>query len=393
MKQLLKLSAFLFLGWCFVSISCKKEVSCEGCVGNNKPPVANAGADQKTILPKDSVMLDGSASADQDGTITSYKWAKIAGPVSSNVNKPDSSKTMAKALVAGVYKFELTVTDNGGLSAKDTVKVIVDAPGNQPPVACAGAHQTITLPANSATLEGSCSADHDNNITAYAWIKISGPSSFNIVNANAIQTQVTSLELGIYQFELKVTDAGGLFSKDTVAITVNAGGVATACGENRPVVNARLIPIGKLSQSRGFPSVVSTGNKIFFAGGALGVRQQPFSSSRVDIYDIATGSWSTAELSVPRWQIATIAAGNKVFFAGGGYYDDSDNGSSYNTVDIFDITTNQWSTGSLTGRRHNVAAATVGNKVFFAGGRTDDYLDSVSNKVDIYDLATNAWST
>jgi hypothetical protein len=163
--------------------------------------------------------------------------------------------------------------------------------------------------------------------------------------------------------------------------------------ENRPVVNARLIPIGKLSQSRGFPSVVSTGNKIFFAGGALGVRQQPFSSSRVDIYDIATGSWSTAELSVPRWQIATIAAGNKVFFAGGGYYDDSDNGSSYNTVDIFDITTNQWSTGSLTGRRHNVAAATVGNKVFFAGGRTDDYLDSVSNKVDIYDLATNAWST
>jgi hypothetical protein len=28
--------------------------------------------------------------------------------------------------VGGVYQFELTVTDNGGLSAKDTVQIIVD---------------------------------------------------------------------------------------------------------------------------------------------------------------------------------------------------------------------------------------------------------------------------
>ncbi len=72
------------------------------------------------ILPKDSVMLDGTASTNPDGTITSYKWARIAGPVSSNISKPDASKTIAKTLVIGVYQFELTVTDNGGLSAKDT---------------------------------------------------------------------------------------------------------------------------------------------------------------------------------------------------------------------------------------------------------------------------------
>jgi len=38
------------------------------------------------------------------------------------------------------------------------------------------------------------STDPNNNITAYAWRKISGPSSFNIANATVVQTQVTNLE-------------------------------------------------------------------------------------------------------------------------------------------------------------------------------------------------------
>jgi len=37
-----------------------------------------------------------------------------------------------------------------------------------------------------------------------------------------VQTQVNNLTKGIYQFELNVTDGGGLFSKDTVAIRVNS---------------------------------------------------------------------------------------------------------------------------------------------------------------------------
>jgi hypothetical protein len=61
-----------------------------------------------------------------------------------------------------------------------------------PPVANAGADQTIILPTNSVTVDGSASTDPDNNISTYQWTKISGPSSFNIVNANAVQT-VTNL--------------------------------------------------------------------------------------------------------------------------------------------------------------------------------------------------------
>jgi len=93
---------------------------------------------------------------------------------------------------------------------------------NRQPVANAGADQTITLPNNTVSLDGSASADPDNNITGYVWRNISGISGFTIVNAIAVQTQLNNLVQGVYLFELKVTDAGGLFSKDTVLVTVNS---------------------------------------------------------------------------------------------------------------------------------------------------------------------------
>ncbi|MGI8583746.1 MAG: PKD domain-containing protein, partial [Chitinophagaceae bacterium] len=346
MKQILKFTVCILLFVIVIFISCKKELSCEGCKDKNKPPIANAGTDQTITLPKDSVLLDGNASKDADGTITSYKWLKIAGPVSSNITKPDSSKTPVKTLVAGVYKFELTVTDNGGLSAKDTLQVMVDAPGNQPPVACAGADQTIILPTNSVNLDGTCSADPDNNIISYSWT-ISGLSA-NLTNANAVQTQVTDLVQGVYQFELKVTDAGGLFSKDTVMATVNAlPPPVTSCDNStRQQVTAQLIPIRTLSKARAGMAVASAGNKIVFAGGqsngCTGSWCEDWGSSRVDIYDVSTNSWSIAELSAHRYGIAAIAVGNKIFFAGGEAGDGANN-FLYSNVDIYDVSTNTWS--------------------------------------------------
>ena len=205
-----------------IFISCKKEISSEGCKENSKPPIAIAGPDQVITLPTDSISLDGSASNDPDGTISEWLWTRISGPVSFNISSSATAKTLVKNLVAGVYQFELKVTDAGGLFSKDTVQITLNTVTNQSPVANAGADQTITLPINTTALDGSASTDPDNNITAYAWTKISGPSTFNIADANAVQTHVTNLTEGVYQFELKVTDAGGLFSKDTMQVTVNA---------------------------------------------------------------------------------------------------------------------------------------------------------------------------
>jgi len=52
-------------------------------------------------------------------------------------------------------------------------------PPNQLPAANAGADQTVTLPASTATLTGSGS-DPDGTITGYAWTRVTGPKTATI---------------------------------------------------------------------------------------------------------------------------------------------------------------------------------------------------------------------
>jgi hypothetical protein len=174
-------------------------------------------------LPTDSVSLDGSASNDPDGTISKWLWQKISGPTSSTIVSPAAAKTVVRNLVFGFYEFELTVTDNGGLSTRDTVRVNVDSlvaiDSSNRPIANAGVDQILILPTNSTVLDGSLSTP-GAYLENYLWTKISGPSSFNLATPNAAITGLDNLVEGVYQFELKVT-YGVLSSKDTVKVTVN----------------------------------------------------------------------------------------------------------------------------------------------------------------------------
>jgi hypothetical protein len=99
-----------------------------------------------------------------------------------------------------------------------------------PPVAKAGADVNINLVScsspNVIDLDGSHSSDPDNNISSYLWTKISGPS-VTISDPTSPSPRLSSLSLGQYAFELKVTDAGGLSSKDTLLITISGPGTLT----------------------------------------------------------------------------------------------------------------------------------------------------------------------
>lgn len=187
----------------------------------NQAPVANAGSNQTITLPSNSVNLDGSGSSDADGTITSYIWSKISGPAQGTVSNTTAASTAATNLVQGSYVFRLTVTDNGGLTSYDEVAITVNPVTNQLPVANAGANQTITLPANTATLNGSASSDPDGAISSYAWIKASGPSQGSISNASAASTTATNLVQGTYVFRLTVRDNANATATDSIIIIVN----------------------------------------------------------------------------------------------------------------------------------------------------------------------------
>ena len=61
-----------------------------------------------------------------------------------------------------------------------------------------------------------------SKILKYEWRKISGPPQFKIMTPDSATTQITNLVAGIYQFELKVTNANSISARDTMVLTVNA---------------------------------------------------------------------------------------------------------------------------------------------------------------------------
>jgi PKD repeat protein len=93
---------------------------------NNQPPVADAGPDQSAQVG-DSISFDGSASFDNDGQITTYRWTF-----------GDGSSAQLGAVVshayanAATYTAILTVTDNCNRSATDSVLVTITQPEEDP---------------------------------------------------------------------------------------------------------------------------------------------------------------------------------------------------------------------------------------------------------------------
>ncbi len=91
----------------------------------NLAPIANAGSNQAITLPANSTTLTGSGN-DPDGTISSYQWTKIAGPSTFNIAAATQAQTAINGLIQGTYQFEFMVTDNQGMSARDTISVTVN---------------------------------------------------------------------------------------------------------------------------------------------------------------------------------------------------------------------------------------------------------------------------
>lgn len=188
----------------------------------NLLPIANAGSDITLILPTNSTMLTGSG-YDPDGTIAGYLWTRISGPQGSSLNNANTASTGLNGLTQGVYVYKLTVTDNNGATATDSITITVNAttpPSNQPPSANAGSDVTITLPVSSTILTGS-GYDADGTITNYAWTWVSGPQTFTINNPNAAVTGLNNLVQGVYVFRITVTDNNGATASDLVTVTVN----------------------------------------------------------------------------------------------------------------------------------------------------------------------------
>ncbi|MCU0417834.1 MAG: discoidin domain-containing protein [Cytophagaceae bacterium] len=122
----------------------------------NTPPSANAGTDINVTdsdrSGMEQVSLNGSASRDTDGTISSYQWTinnqVIATTAQANVNLP-----------VGSHSITLTVTDNSGATASDIVLVTITEGAIVPPTPPAG---TTNLALNRPVTVSSTEAGFGN---------------------------------------------------------------------------------------------------------------------------------------------------------------------------------------------------------------------------------------
>lgn len=105
--------------------------------------IANAG-DDRIVNEEVKVTLDGSMSSDPEGQPLSYQWTQVSGePVTlagDTTVKPSFTSPVVANGEVKVLVFELTVSDQNGRSATDTVEITVD-PVNAPPEATATAKQ------------------------------------------------------------------------------------------------------------------------------------------------------------------------------------------------------------------------------------------------------------
>jgi len=190
------------------------------------PPIADAGPDQ-TVRENTTVTLGGSNSFDTEGEKLSYQWEQIAGPSVTLSYTKAADPTFTAPLVGGPggesLAFGLTVTDEEGSQAVDTVIVNVTLPlANKPPTADAGPDQEVDQE-TIVVLDGSNSFDPDGDNLSHHWKQLAGPSvtlSDPAVVKPTFEGPLIDSDGLSYIFELTVTDSSGLKATDTTVVNV-----------------------------------------------------------------------------------------------------------------------------------------------------------------------------
>ena len=192
----------------------------------NNPPTAQAGID-RTVGFAALVQLDGSASTDPDLDPLTFVWTQTGGTSSVTLLGTGAIRTFTSPSVADILTFQLSVDDGRGGVDLDSVTITVqNTVPNTPPVANAGADQTVAFGAN-VTINGALSTDADSDPLSFVWVQTGGTATVTLTGTGAQRTFVAPATADSLTFQLTVNDGRGGSSMDTITVTVQqsvAGG-------------------------------------------------------------------------------------------------------------------------------------------------------------------------
>jgi len=135
--------------------------------------------------------------------------------------------------------------------------------------------------------------------------------------------------------------------------------------------------------ARGYLTSVLYNGKIYCIGGID--NNSGNYSNKVEIYDIFSNTWTSGtNMLTARLELTSQIYNGKIYCIGG------HNASNLNKVEIYDISSNTWTTGTaMTTVRYGLSSVIYNSNIYCMGGNNGSYL----NKVEIYDIVNNTWST
>jgi glucose/arabinose dehydrogenase len=173
--------------------------------GGTQPPVANAGPDWSGPIAHNDhahVTLDGRASTDSDGFITSYQWTE-GSTVLSTASVDSVQFTLGEHLVT------LTVTDNDGYIDTDQVRVIVTLTAENPePFFCFDVDGDTDVDLNDVTQVGSSYGTRFAN-TGYqpGYARMRDYNADRVINSGDVLGTLSDLTASCPQVDREIRDA------------------------------------------------------------------------------------------------------------------------------------------------------------------------------------------
>jgi N-acetylneuraminic acid mutarotase len=191
-------------------------------------------------------------------------------------------------------------------------------------------------------------------------------------------------ELGVAVADGKIYAIGGLNGNSPLNVNEEYTPATNEWTSKSPMPTARS----------GF-AVAVYDNLIYCIGGAVGNNEYVGNN---EVYDPSTDTWQTkASMPTPRADLSACVANGKIYLIGGKVY----SGTSPNYVEtdvneIYDPTTNTWSTAApLPSAVYGYASAVINGEIHIVGGSKSTGIAGINDFVNsnqVYDPQNNSWS-